>query len=118
MWHTEHMEKTKHPARHTDWVFPAWGKPAKLKYNGLRAYNGSINKALKKVCDDLGYERITFHDLRRTFTTIALGEGISPTTIKSLTGHSDVMQGHYHHASKDGKSKLIRRVVMGTRRNS
>ena len=94
------------------YVFPCKGDPDNLKYGGRRTDSSSVNKALRKVCREVGIEEITFHDFRRTFVTLALDSGVAPAVIKSMTGHCSQMIGHYHHQSTASKSDLIG-VVMG-----
>ena len=110
----DHREMMKDRASfHTGWVFCADGDPEELAHDGLMVHNSSITKAYARVCREVGLPRITMHDLRRTFVSIALANGISPPVIQALTGHSDQMIGHYHHQSTDSKGALIG-TVMGT----
>lgn len=94
------------------YVFPCKGDPANLKGGGLRRDTSSINKALNRLCQQSGITKISFHDFRRTFVTLALEAGVAPDVIRSLTGHSEQMIGHYHHQSQESKRDLIS-VVKG-----
>ncbi|MDR2870826.1 MAG: site-specific integrase [Deferribacteraceae bacterium] len=60
------------------------------------------------TCRDYG---ATFHDLRRTFATYLMEEGVSLYTIKDLLGHSSITMTEIYLAShgtvfKDSVSKI------------
>ena len=94
-----------------DWIFPAKGDPTKLKYGGLRTSTSTINRAYRVVCDSLGFEKITTHDFRRTFCTVVLNQGISKEVLRSLTGHSEEMMGHYYRQTTAAKGQMIGAVL-------
>lgn len=48
------------------------------------------NPDLKLVCKHLNIREITVHDLRHTFATLALEDGVSPRKVQSWLGHSSV----------------------------
>ena len=43
----------------------------------------------KKILKDAGLEHLRFHDLRHTFATLALQNGIDVKTVSSMLGHFD-----------------------------
>ena len=45
-------------------------------------------KHFKKVAERAGVEESRFHDLRHTFATLALQNGIDVKTVSSMLGHS------------------------------
>ena len=49
----------------------------------------SIAKLHEKILRDMGLEYIRFHDLRHTFATIALQNGVDVKTVSSMLGHYD-----------------------------
>ena len=49
----------------------------------------SIVKLHEKILGDIGLEYIRFHDLRHTFATIALQNGVDVKTVSSMIGHYD-----------------------------
>ena len=43
----------------------------------------------KKILKDAGLEHLRFHDLRHTFATTALQNGVDVKTVSSMLGHFD-----------------------------
>ena len=43
----------------------------------------------KRILKDAGLEHIRFHDLRHTFATLALQNGVDVKTVSSMLGHYD-----------------------------
>ena len=106
---------TAHKEVMEDWSPIAFKKSPYVfpKLDGeMRTGTSAIGDALERACEDAEIPRVTFHDFRRTFVTIALDNGVAPDVIKSMTGHCSEMIGYYHHQSDGGKDDLIG-VVMG-----
>ena len=49
----------------------------------------SVVNLHKKILKDAGLEHIRFHDLRHTFTTMALQNGVDVKTVSNMLGHDD-----------------------------
>ena len=49
----------------------------------------SIAKLYEKILKDTRLEHIRFHDLRHTFATMALQNGVDVKTVSSMLGHYD-----------------------------
>ena len=79
---------------------------ALAKYNKNRKRNGNgvlmrdkegetvtpnaINKRLRKHLSELGLPRVRFHDLRHSYATIMMRNGINPKIVSTVLGHSSV----------------------------
>ncbi len=70
--------------RHADspYLFPS---PA----TGEMYYPDSVVNLHKKILKDAGLPHIRFHDLRHTFATLALQNGVDVKTVSSMLGHYD-----------------------------
>ena len=68
--------------RHPDnpWMFPS-GK------TGGMYFPDSVVNLHKKILRDAGLEDLRFHDLRHTFATLALQNGVDVKTVSSMLGH-------------------------------
>lgn len=73
-------EHRKHPSN--PFMFPS---PA----TGEMYYPDSVVNLHKKILKDAGLEHIRFHDLRHTFATMALQNGVDIKTVSSMLGHYD-----------------------------
>ena len=49
----------------------------------------SVVNLHKKILKDSGLEHLRFHDLRHTFATTALQNGVDVKTVSSMLGHFD-----------------------------
>ena len=47
----------------------------------------SVNNMLKRVLEGAGIPKVRFHDLRHTFATIALQNGVDIKTVSGMLGH-------------------------------
>ena len=56
---------------------------------GEMYYPDSVVKLHEKILKDAGLEHIRFHDLRHTFATLALQNGVDIKTVSSMMGHYD-----------------------------
>ena len=73
-------EHGKHPEN--PYMFPS---PA----TGEMYYPDSVVNLHKKILKDAGLPHIRFHDLRHTFATLALQNGVDVKTVSSMLGHYD-----------------------------
>ena len=55
--------------------------------NGGPISPDSVNNMLKRVLERAGIPKVRFHDLRHTFATIALQNGVDIKTVSSMLGH-------------------------------
>ena len=71
-------------AKHLDnpWMFPS-------SRTGEMYHPDSVVNLHKKILKDAGLEHIRFHDLRHTFATLALQNGMDVKTVSSMLGHYD-----------------------------
>ena len=49
----------------------------------------SVVNLHKKILKEAGLEHIRFHDLRHTFATLALQNGVDVKTVSAMLGHSN-----------------------------
>ena len=63
----------------------------------------SITKKLKSIFKEINIEYIRFHNLRHTFATQAISNGVEPETLAVLMGHADpvYLLNTYTHSTKD-----------------
>ena len=73
-------EHKKHPDN--PYMFPS-------PVTGELYYPDSIVNLHKKILKDAGLPHIRFHDLRHTFATLALQNGVDVKTVSSMLGHYD-----------------------------
>ncbi|MFQ8837834.1 MAG: site-specific integrase [Oscillospiraceae bacterium] len=70
----------KHPS--SPWMFPS-------PKTGEMYHPDSVVNIHKKILKDAGLEHLRFHDLRHTFATLALQNGVDVKTVSSMLGHFD-----------------------------
>lgn len=67
----------------TDWIFPNPVKPE------LPTDPGAAYDRMKALLKKAGLPDIRFHDLRHTFATLALQNGVDIRTVSGMLGHAD-----------------------------
>ena len=99
------QEREKHPEN--PWMFPS-------PRTGEMYHPDSIAKLHEKILKDTGLEHIRFHDLRHTFATIALQNGVDVKTVSSMLGHYDAgfTLRTYTHATRQMQEQAAEK--MGT----
>ena len=55
--------------------------------NGGPISPGSVSNMLKRVLNRAGIPKVRFHDLRHTFATLALQNGVDIKTVSGILGH-------------------------------
>ena len=71
--------KTQKAKTNDEYVFPS--------PNGGPISPDSVNNMLKRVLARAGIPKVRFHDLRHTFATIALQNGVDIKTVSGMLGH-------------------------------
>lgn len=74
------QEHTKHPDN--PYMFPS-------PKTGEMWFPDSVVNLHRKILKDAGLEQLRFHDLRHTFATMALQNGVDVKTVSSMLGHYD-----------------------------
>ena len=74
------QEHAKHPD--SPYLFPS-------PLTGEMYHPDSVVNLHKKILKDAGLEHLRFHDLRHTFATTALQNGVDVKTVSSMLGHFD-----------------------------
>ena len=91
-------EHDKHPDN--PYMFPS-------PITGEMYYPDSIVNLHKKILKDAGLPHIRFHDLRHTFATLALQNGVDVKTVSSMLGHysAGFTLDTYAHVTTDAQLK-------------
>ena len=85
------QEHSKHPD--SPYMFPS-------PLTGEMYHPDSVVNLHKKILMDAGLEHLRFHDLRHTFATTALQNGVDVKTVSSMLGHL-----HPRYQAKTGRSR-------------
>jgi len=95
------QEHEKHPDN--PYMFPS------PKTGGMY-YPDSIVNLHKKILKDAGLDHIRFHDLRHTFATMALQNGVDVKTVSTMLGHYDAgfTLRTYTHATRQKQDEAAR----------
>ncbi len=91
----EHAKRPDNP-----WMFPS-GR------TGEMYHPDSVVTLHKRILKDAGLEHIRFHDLRHTFATMALQNGVDVKTVSSMLGHysAGFTLDTYAHVTTDAQLK-------------
>lgn len=97
------QEHEKHPDN--PYMFPS-------PRNGEMWHPDSVVKLHEKILKDAGLEHIRFHDLRHTFATLALQNGVDVKTVSSMLGHYDAgfTLSTYAHATNKMQEEAAERM--------
>jgi integrase len=112
-WHgkiklPDYMTEDGEPAPHIPVFGAAYYRhlPDKKKHHGITFV--ALKKLFRRICDDAGIYKFTFHMLRHTATTWFDQIEMPRLHISYLLGHKDkTMTGHYVHAEQ---AKLLRKI--------
>ncbi len=74
------QEHAKHPDN--PWLFPS-------SRTGSMYHPDSVATLHHRILKDAGLEHLRFHDLRHTFATLALQNGVDIKTVSAMLGHYD-----------------------------
>ena len=74
------QEHAKHPGN--PWLFPS-------SRTGGMYHPDSVATLHQRILKDAGLEHLRFHDLRHTFATLALQNGVDIKTVSAMLGHYD-----------------------------
>ncbi len=89
----------------TEYVFTQLRSTAKLQ---------CIVTAFKTACRNAGIKGLWFHDLRHTFATNLVMNGVDLVTVKEILGHSDIsMTVRYSHPSDKRKMDAVEGLDFG-----
>ncbi|MDR3981811.1 MAG: site-specific integrase [Dysosmobacter sp.] len=73
-------EHAMHP--NNPWLFPS-------SRTGAMYHPDSVSTLHQRILKDAGLEHLRFHDLRHTFATLALQNGVDIKTVSAMPGHYD-----------------------------
>ena len=92
------QEHSKHPDN--QYMFPS-------PVTGEMYHPDSVVKLHEKILKDANLEHIRFHDLRHTFATLALQNGVDVKTVSSMLGHYDAgfTLRTYTHATRQQQNR-------------
>ena len=92
------QEHSKHPDN--QYMFPS-------PVTGEMYHPDSVVKLHEKILKDAGLKHIKFHDLRHTFATLALQNGVDVKTVSSMLGHCDAgfTLRTYTHATRQQQNR-------------
>ena len=82
-----------------------------IRPDGCLELPTTLGTACRKVAKILdGFEGLHFHQLRHTYTSSFLANGVAIKEVQELLGHSDVSttMNVYAHSTRDAKRKSIR----------
>jgi site-specific recombinase XerD len=72
-----------------------------------------VRTAFRTACKRAGLVGLRFHDLRHTFATNLVMNGVDLVTVKEILGHSDIaMTVRYSHPSDSRKMEAVERLVV------
>lgn len=97
------QEHEKHPEN--PYMFPS------PKTGGMY-YPDSVMNLHKRILKDAGLEHIRFHDLRHTFATMALQNGVDMKTVSTMLGHYDAgfTLRTYTHSTRTAQEDAAQRM--------
>lgn len=74
-----------------------------------RAYGVTVSAGDSKGSEG---RRVTFHDLRHTWATVAIAEGVDVKTVSSTIGHANAAMTLNIYASSDPDAKRRAAIIM------
>ena len=97
------QEHEKHPDN--PYMFPS-------PKTGEMYHPDSVVNLHKKILKDAGLEHIRFHDLRHTFATMALQNGVDVKTVSTMLGHHDAgfTLRTYTHTTRQAQDEAAEKI--------
>jgi len=97
------QEHEKHPDN--PYMFPS-------PKTGEMYHPDSVVNLHKKILKDAGLEHLRFHDLRHTFATMALQNGVDVKTVSTMLGHYDAgfTLRTYTHATRQAQDEAAEKM--------
>jgi integrase len=91
------------------WLFPS------SKKEDLPMLPASVRHRLDRILDHAGCERVRFHDLRHTFATNALANGMDVKTLSTILGHVSAATtlNTYSHITDEMRQKAAMKIDKG-----
>ena len=104
------LKKLKEKTR-SRWMFPS------PKVDDVPRNPNTLQKNIRKVLERADCKRIRFHDLRHTFATTALANGMDIKTLSSIIGHvsSSTTLDIYLHSTDKMQKEAARSIDRGIR---
>ncbi len=83
---------------------------------GEHVHTKTVYRRFKKVASDIGIPDLRFHDLRHSYATLALENGVDPKTVSTNLGHATVAftldkYGHVSQAMMDDSASKMQRFI-------
>lgn len=99
-------EMLKRRKRISQWIFPNPLKPDK-PVSPAAAY-----RRAKRLLKQVGLPNISFHDLRHTFATVAVANGVDAKTLSAIIGHvsSKTTMDIYLHTTEEMKQQAADKI--------
>jgi integrase len=88
------------------WLFPSPNEPDTPRDPA------SVRKALSRILKHAGCKHVRFHDLRHTFATLSLENGVDIKTVAEILGHSTVETAlnTYTHITEEMKRSAAQKI--------
>ncbi len=78
-----------------------------------------VKRAFGTACKKAGIVGLRFHDLRHTFATRLVANGVDLITVRDLLGHSTVkMTERYTHLNQDQKKNAVELLVENEKKSA
>lgn len=96
----------------SEWMFPSRIKPEQPIDPGY------VRKRLQVILERAGCKRVRFHDLRHTFSTMSLEQGMDVKTLSTIIGHasSSITLNIYAHVTDEMRQKAAENIDQGIMR--
>lgn len=97
----------------------SWANKENLVFTnalGEHVHTKTVYRRFKKIASDIGIPDLRFHDLRHSYATLALENGVDPKTVSTNLGHATVAftldkYGHVSQAMMDDSASKMQRFI-------